>query len=214
MPRPRGSLPLHRPIHVTNRGNDRRQIFFKPTDYEGFVSLLDEAGDRFAVDVLGYAVMPNHFHLLLQQHEPRAISAYLHWVSFRSACNFRSATDTTGLGHVFQRRFWSHVIGDERHYFAALRYVEANALRAGLVERAEDWPWGSLWERLTGGRSLLTPSPAALPPEWRGVVNGIQPTEELDLFRAPRPRGRDKRRRGWREWPHSRQKPSSPQFVT
>jgi putative transposase len=187
----RGSLPLNQPVHITNRGNDKRQLFFEAVDYERFIELLGKASERFAVDVLAYGVMPNHFHLVLRQSEPGAVSAYMHWVSYRNACHFRKTTATTGLGHVFQRRFWSDVLGNERHYFAALRYVEANGLRARLVERAEDWRWGSLWERVTHGRTLLTDSPVPLPAEWLGVVNGIQPTEELELFLSRRSRRRD-----------------------
>jgi putative transposase len=189
----RGSLPLNCPVHITNRGNDRRQLFFEAVDYERFIDLLGNACKRFAVDVLAYGVMPNHFHLLLRQSELGAVSAYMHWVSYRNAFNFRNTTATTGLGHVFQSRFWSQVIEDERHYFAALRYVEANGLRARLVERAEDWRWGSLWERVTHGRTLLTDSPVPLPTEWLGVVNGIQPTDELELFRSRKSPGRDAR---------------------
>jgi putative transposase len=179
----RGWLPVQWPIHVTNRGNDRRQIFFHPADYEGFLALLAKAGEKFDVDLLGYAVMPNHFHLVVAQRSDRAVSAYLHWVSCCAACNFRSETGTVGAGHVFQRRYWSQVLSDVNHYLTALRYVEANALRARLVERAEEWKWGSLWERHTAGRRLLADSPVALPPEWRGIVNGVQAADEVDACR-------------------------------
>jgi putative transposase len=185
---------LEWPVHVTNRGNDRRTIFLQPADYAVFIELLQEAGEKFAVDLLGYVVMPNHFHLVLSQREEGAVSAYLQRVCCRSACNFREMTSTRGLGHVYQRRYWSQILSDERHYLAALRYVEANALRARLVGRAEDWQWGSLWERRTRGRSLLAPSPVRLPDEWLGVVNGIQATSELQQFRFPKPVGRPSRR--------------------
>lgn len=193
MPRRKRSVPLEWPVHVTNRANDRRVIFRQPADYASFVDLLVKAGRRFEVDLLGYCVMPNHFHLVLSQRQVGAVSAYLHWVCCCSACNFREATSTRGMGHVYQRRFWCQVLSDAPYYLAALRYVEANALRARLVWRAEDWQWGSLWERATHGRSLLAPSPVRLPDEWRGIVNGIQATSELEQFRFPKPMGRPRR---------------------
>jgi putative transposase len=183
MTRRRGWLPVNWPIHATNRGQDRRQLFFEPSDYQDFLNLLERAGERFEVDVLGYAIMPNHFHLVLSQRSEGAVSAYLHWVCCCKACTFRSTTGTAGAGHVFQRRYWSQVLSNDRHYLAALRYVEANALRARLVTRAEDWHWGSLWERVSHERCLLAASPIPLPPEWLGVVNGIQATAEMETCR-------------------------------
>jgi len=165
-------------------------LFFEEADFQGFLELLAEGTLRFPVEVLGYCVMPNHFHLLLRQREPCAVSAYIHRVAGASARMFRESTETVGLGHVYQRRFWSRVVEHESYYLAALRYVEANPLRAQLVSRAEDWQWGSLWERLTGRRTILAPSLVALPFAWREVVNGVQPSEELELLRPQVRRGR------------------------
>ena len=103
---------------------------------------------------------------------------------------FRESTGTVGLGHVYQRRFWSRPVTQESDYLAALRYVEANPVRAQLVPRAEDWHWGSLWERLTAKRELLALSPVVLPPRWREFVNAVQPSEELESLRTPVYRGR------------------------
>jgi len=185
MPRTRRFLPLWVPVHVVNRGVDRRQLFFQPADYESFMSLLAACASRYSVDVFGYNVMPNHFHLLLRQRSEGAISAFLHRLAGGSACYYRRATSSVGLGHVYQRRFWSHVVSDERHYLIGLRYVEDNARAARLVVRAEDWRWGSLWERVTGGRSLLAPSPVALPAQWVDLVNQGQPPDDLQPFRTP-----------------------------
>ena len=190
MPRRPRSLPVGVPAHLTNRGNDRRRLFPEVTDYQYFVDLLQRGLRRFAVDVIGYNVMPNHFHVVASQREAGALSAYLHWVTGISACNFRAETSSTGQGHVFQGRFWSEPVRDAQHFLAVLRYVEANARRASLVERAEDWKWGSLWERLHGERSILTPSPVPLPPDWTELVNRSLDPRVLEDLRRPVPRGR------------------------
>jgi len=75
------------------------------------------------------------------------------------------------MGHVYQRRFWSSVITTDEECFCVLRYIEANPLRAKLVTRAEDWVWGSLWERTTHGRAILACPPVSLPPNWSDLVN-------------------------------------------
>jgi REP-associated tyrosine transposase len=113
------------------------------------------------------------------------------------ACNYRWRTNTVGHGHLFQRRFWDKPITSAEQFLTTLRYVEANALRAGLVSRAEDWPWCSLHERLTGNVSgLLSSSPIVLPSDWCEVVNLPQSEETIyrileELIRKPgRPKGR------------------------
>jgi putative transposase len=184
-PRSCRHLPPWVPVHATNRGVDKRQLFFQPADYEAFLSLVAEGTARYQVDVFGYNVMPNHFHLLLRQRSEGAISAFLHRLVGGSACYYRRATSSVGLGHVYQRRYWSHVVADERHYLTALHYVEDNARQARLVLRAEDWRWGSLWERVTGNRSLLAPSLVPLPAKWVDLVNTDQSSMDLQPFRTP-----------------------------
>ncbi len=190
MPRPPRFIAEGVPVHVVNRGNERRAIFSDLTDYDAFLRFMSEAGDRFAVDVDGYCLMPNHIHLVLRQREAGAVSAYLHLVQTLSAMRFREGTSTAGLGHVFQRRFWSCAVPDEGAYVRLLRYVEANALRAGLVGRAEDWRWGSLWERVTGARRLLAQPMVSLPTDWCAFVNTAMPASDLETIRHPSHRGR------------------------
>jgi putative transposase len=179
MPRARRFLPVGQPVHVTNRGNERRLLFLQPADYEDFIGLMREGLARSAVEVFGYEAMPNHIHIVLAQNEPGAISAYMHRLTCLTACNLRWSTSTAGLGHVFQRRYWSKVIGSGVEFISCLRYVEANAKHGGLVERAEDWEWGSLWERVHPGRKILTPPPVTLPSDWVEFVNELESDEML-----------------------------------
>ena len=58
---------------------------------------------------------------------------------------------TSGTGHLYQGRFKAFPVQTDEHFDTVLRYVERNALRAGLVDRAEDWRWSSLWPRVSGG---------------------------------------------------------------
>jgi REP-associated tyrosine transposase len=87
------------------------------------------------------------------------------------SCQVRKDTATQGRGHVYQGRFWSEAILSDRDFLNVQRYIEANPLKAKLVGRAERWQWSSLWERETGGRALLDPSPVALPADWVATVN-------------------------------------------
>lgn len=172
-------------LHIVNRGNDKRVIFPESVDYAAFLVILREARERFEVQLFGYCLMPNHFHLVVRVENLDAVSAYMLFVQREHACDLRARARTRGLGHVFQRRYWSKVVEGDGHLLTVMRYVEANPLRAGLVERAAAWEWSSLWDRTTGERDLLHQSPSALPEGWELIVN--TPLQEPDLRAIRRP---------------------------
>ena len=193
MPRSRRIVIPNGALHVVNRGNDRRCVFPQDIDYASFLALLREGRERFAVKIYGYNLIHNHFHLLLGAADRVALSGYMHFVERSHACDLRASARSIGGGHVFQRQFWSAVIEGDGYFLNALRYVEANDRRASLVKRAEDWPWGSLWERQTGGSDLLCPLPIHLPESWTTIVNVPQQSADLEASRTPRQRGRPSR---------------------
>jgi putative transposase len=131
------------------------------------------------VEVVGYNVLETHFHLVARQSSEGAVSAMLRRVTCCSARYYRRQTSSIGLGHVYQSRFWSAALSDEARYLVGLRYVEDNASQAGLVQRAEEWQWGSLWERVGGDRTLLASSLVPLPENSVELVNHGQSDAEL-----------------------------------
>jgi putative transposase len=171
MPRPPRNVRAGEIYHVVNRGNDCRVIFPQDADYQHFMDLLDRGREHGDVTILGFCGMPTHFHLLLQPETDDALSTYMHWVTGRYAYDRRVNDQTLGQGHVFQRRYWARRMRGEMDFLVALRYVEANALRRGLVDRAQDWMWGSLAERRQESPMLISPCPVALPTEWEAIVN-------------------------------------------
>jgi putative transposase len=80
----------------------------------------------------------------------------------------------------------------DEHLLAVLRYVEANARRAKLVERAERWRWCSLWARRQGGQPAATlhPWPVDEPADWLSDVNRATPKDKVDAIRESIVRGR------------------------
>jgi len=94
-------------------------------------------------------------------------------------------------GHVWQGRFKSFVVQTDEHFLTLLRYVERNALRAGLVEPAEDWRLGSLYWRTSRRRlALLADWPVKRPARWRALVNTALNEAELEAIRRCITRGR------------------------
>lgn len=143
------------PHHVTQRGNRRQLVFFGEEDCQSYIALLQEACDRSATGILAYCLMPNHVHLIMvPRHEDglRAAIAEAHR-RYTRRVNFREGW----RGHLWQERFHS-VVMDEMHLAAAIPYVEENPVRAGLCDRAEQWPWSSARARLLGDADpLLAP---------------------------------------------------------
>jgi REP-associated tyrosine transposase len=178
--------------HVLNRGNGRMRLFQKPADYAAFVDLLADAGQRVpGVRLLGYCLMPNHWHLVLWPRKEGELSAYMRWLSNTHVRRWRQHWHSVGQGHVYQGRFKSFPVQNDLHLLTLLRYVEANPLRAGLVKRAEQWAWSSLAGRVSpDGRPLLTDWPLPRPRDWVATVNEPMGRDQLSAARQSVCRGR------------------------
>jgi putative transposase len=170
-------------FHVLNRGNARRTIFRKARDYQAFVQLLREARLRFPdVRLLGYCLMPNHFHLVLWPTRDGELSLFMRWLTNAHVRRYHQHYHSYGQGHIYQGRFKSFLVQEDAHLLALLRYVESNPLRVRrkLADRAEQWPWSSLrdWEReLQSG--LLCHWPVDRPGDWSRRVNQTLPAATM-----------------------------------
>lgn len=173
--------------HVMNRGNRRAVIFGGTADYEAFLSLLGSAANRFGVRLLAYCLMPNHWHLVLWPTKDGAVSAYMRWLTGTHVRRYHRVHDLIGTGHLYQGRYTCVIVQGDAHLLTVLRYVEANPLRAGLVSRAQDWPWSSLGAIPETRAELIQPSPVALPCDYPVWVN--EPAPGLSLLRDAIRRG-------------------------
>lgn len=167
--------------HLINRGNNRSTVFRSPADYDAFTDLLQRAQQRTRLSLLAVCLMPNHFHVVAEQGDPDDITRWTHWLL--TTFNVRLHARYGSCGRIWQGRFKAFPIERDEHLLTVMRYVERNALRAGLVARAEDWPWGSLAWREGVRRSLLSEPPVRLPRDWPGWVNAAQSTAELAALR-------------------------------
>ncbi len=179
--------------HVLNRANGRKTILDSDADYEAFERVLEQAVERFEMRLLAYCVMPNHWHLIVWPRETGELSRFTGWLTLTHTQRWHAHRQSIGTGHVYQGRFKSFPIHDDRHFYTACRYVERNALRANLVKRAEDWRWGSLARWMSGTaaeRSMLAAWPKARGSRWCDRVNAPQTEEELAALRRCVERGR------------------------
>jgi putative transposase len=132
-------LPGH-PHHVTQRGVRSMDIFYCEDDYRAYLQLLTEQGRRFGLQVVSYCLMTNHVHLVVIPSDETSLARAIGETHrlYTRMINFRQKT----RGYLFQGRFFSTPL-DEHHFFAAVRYVEQNPVRAKMVEQAWDYPYSS-----------------------------------------------------------------------
>jgi putative transposase len=178
--------------HVLNRANARRRIFEKDADYVAFERTLAEVRERIPMRILAWCVMPNHWHLVLWPRHDGELSEYMRLVTLTHAQRWHAHRDTAGTGHLYQGRFKSFAVQNDAHFLTVCRYVEANALRAGLVKRAEDWQWCSLWRaqrHCMHKPPQLEEWPVARPRDWIAYVNEATAPAELDAVRRSAQRG-------------------------
>jgi len=179
--------------HALNRAAARLPLFHKRQDYDAFERVMAEALVARPTRLLAYCLMPNHWHLALWPREDGELSEFVGWLSHTHAMRYRTHYHDAGVGHLYQQRYKSFPVQEDAHFLMVARYVERNALRANLVERAEDWQWGSLWRRRLhhGGASdsLLHPWPVDEPSDWLAWVNEPQTEAELDALRRSARRG-------------------------
>jgi putative transposase len=165
------------------------EVFHKDQDYAAFIALFEPACERLPLDILGYCLMPNHFHLILRPKADGDLGRWMQWLLTSHVRRYHRHYG--GSGHVWQGRFKAFPIQEDDHLLTVLRYVERNGLRAKLVRKAKDWRWSSLCLRdPQAGQSFLAPSPVPLPTNWLSLVNQPQTEAELAALRTSVQRGR------------------------
>ncbi len=135
------------PHHITQRGNRREDVFFDDDDRRHYLKLLSHYAAHTGLAIHAYCLMTNHVHLVAVPATEQSLSACLGPLHLRYAqhINRRQAV----CGRLWQGRYFSCPL-DEAHYAEAVRYVELNPVRAGLVRRAEEYAWSSAASHVAG----------------------------------------------------------------
>ena len=178
--------------HVTQRGNNRQDVFFVDDDRRAFLAFLAEAAARFDLAVEGYCLMTNHVHLVVTPARPDSLANALKrtnqlYAQYVNRLHGRS-------GHLWQDRFFSCPL-DELHRWRALVYIERNAVRARLCRKAWRWPWSSAAAHCGGEDSSgLLDLPGwheqMEAVQWRELLCRAEDAEQLTRLRLCTTRGR------------------------
>jgi putative transposase len=175
--------------HVTQRGNRRQATFFDDGDYEAYVELMAAWCGSCGLAVWAWCLMPNHVHLIAVPRQADSLHRGLGEAHRRYTrrVNLRQGW----RGHLWQGRFASYPL-DKGHLWAAVRYVERNPERAGLVGRSQDWPWSSARFHLGLAADRLTTRSPLLEGfgDWRRYLSETDREGDLSAFRRHERTGR------------------------
>jgi putative transposase len=177
------------PHHVTQQGNRRLETFFGAADYVAYRDLMGRYCRKAGTEVWAYCLMPNHVHLILVPSAEDGLRAAL--AEAHRRYTRRINLSEGWRGHLWQERFHSFAM-DEAHLTVCARYVELNPVRAGLVERPQDWPWSSARAHLAGADDRLVRVAPLLDriADWQAFLAAGVDDETLDALRRHSRTGR------------------------
>lgn len=126
--------------HIYSRGNNGEAVFIEDTDRHRYLRMLADAKARYVFQMFVYTLMTNHIHLVLQTTKPN-ISQVIWWMHGHYAKEFNQTHSRHG--HLFATRFRSRVVEHNEDLLQVSAYIHLNPVRAGIVQRPEDYPWSS-----------------------------------------------------------------------
>lgn len=126
--------------HVIARGNNREYIFRKDIDKGYFLKLLNESRQPMRYKLIGYVLMDNHYHLLIQTMDIK-LQKIMHQVNNKYSKYFNGMYER--CGHVFQGRYKASPIREERCLIKVLAYIHQNPVKAGICKKVEEYKWSS-----------------------------------------------------------------------
>lgn len=139
MPRP----PRYNEVgiyHVINRGVEKRDIYLSHGDFEQFLLLLNDLKDKYGVILHTYCLMDNHYHLLIETVVDN-LSDAIKYLNVNYAKYFNASN--TRVGHLWQGRFKSYPIFDEKGFWTVSKYIERNPIAAGFTKGLDGYPYQS-----------------------------------------------------------------------
>lgn len=143
MPRLARVKAINTTYHIIMRGNEKKDIFLDKKDKTRFIAILIKMKEKYNYRLEAYCLMDNHVHLLINDNE-NDISQIMKSINVSYVYYFNNTYRRTG--HLFQDRFISEVVADDRYLLAVSAYIHNNPVKAGIVKKPEDFPWSSMRE--------------------------------------------------------------------
>ena len=162
------------PHHVTQRGNNRCDVFFDDDDRRFYLWTLAQYGRKYRVEIWGYCLMTNHVHFLAVPSEPDSLARC--FAGANLVYTQRINRKQNRSGRLWQNRFFSCPVDRDEYLWPVLRYIDSNPVRARLVSKAWDYRWSSARRHVA-----LEADPLLNEPDW--LVNELRQRKYRDYLR-------------------------------
>ena len=179
------------PLHIIQRGHNRRACFMANRDYRVYLSMLRTCAANADCAVHAYVLMTNHVHLLITPSNSDSPGKLMKGLGQRYVQYINRHHQRTGT--LWEGRFRSCIVDDETYYLTCQRYIELNPVRAEMVEHPRLYPWSSYRVNAEGlANTLVTPHPLYLRlaqrnvdrfSAYRELFQEALPSETVELLR-------------------------------
>lgn len=184
MPRMARVMVAGWPFHLTHRGNHKKRVFRGDADRALYLVLLRRFAEKYGMAIWAYCLMRNHIHLIAVGRKETSIPLAIGTTQSQYSRRVHLERDVTG--HLWANRYFSTAL-DDLYLWAAVRYVELNPVRAGIVSDATDYPWSSARAHAGVTRdSLLAPERPFPGPigDWRAWLAAGLEKETAERLRV------------------------------
>ncbi len=174
------------PHHVTQRGNNRQDVFFVADDRRQYLGMLTAKAEQYGLTIHAYCLMTNHVHIVATPRHEEALAKGIgrtHYFYTRYVDKLHGRS-----GHLWQNRFFSCAL-DEHHFLNTVRYVERNPVRARMVRKALRYPWSSAGVHVAGqdasGLVSFSEWPASCRGErWKKLLQEPEDDQTIKMIRV------------------------------
>ena len=172
MPRLARAVAVGFAHHITQRGNNRQDVFFVDDDRRVYLELIKEQADKYALELVGYCLMSNHIHIIAIPHAEDSLAKGIGRTHFRYTQYINRFHKRSG--HLWQGRFYSCAL-DERHFWLAMKYIELNPVRSRLCRK----PWRYDWSSAAVHVDAKARSDVLNLSRWYDMISAVQWRKEL-----------------------------------
>ena len=185
MPRTARAVIVGCAHHVTQKGNNGRDVFFADSDREMYLSLLAKYAEQETLRVEGYCLMSNHVHIIATPLKAESLARAVGRTSFVYTQYVNRTYEYTG--HLWQNRYFSCAL-DDAHYWTAMVYVEQNPVRAGIIRTPWQYDWSSAAvhcgiKQAPSMLDLARWQQMSTPTEWKRLMSQMQPESAVQAIR-------------------------------
>jgi putative transposase len=153
--------------HIMMRGINREFIYETVKEKHYFMNLLKE---ELSPCLVGYCLMDNHVHLLVNDQLEK-LSLVIKKINVKYAMQYNYHNQR--VGHLFQNRYKSEAIHTEPYLIEVIRYIHNNPVKAGMIQKTEEYQWSSYKEYLGNTVVVAEHHKAFILSLFSGNINGF-----------------------------------------